>query len=66
MPRVGYGENQPINRLFNNLRNDNVMRVAMATVVTLLILNFVDEHFNDARYTRAATAMLSHIVRSLT
>jgi len=36
----------------------------MATVVALLILNFVDEHFNDARYTRAATAMLSQIAES--
>jgi hypothetical protein len=36
----------------------------MATVVALLILNFADEHFNDARYTRAATTMLSHIARS--
>ena len=38
----------------------------MATVVALLMLNFVDEHFNDARYTRAATAMLSHMARSFT
>jgi hypothetical protein len=36
----------------------------MATMVALLILNFVDEHFNDARYTRATTAMLSHIAKS--
>jgi hypothetical protein len=36
----------------------------MATLVALLILNFVDEHYNDARYTRAATAMLSQIARS--
>jgi hypothetical protein len=36
----------------------------MATLVTLLILNFVDEQFNDARYTRATTAMLFQIVRS--
>jgi hypothetical protein len=36
----------------------------MATLVALLILNFADEHFNDARYTRAATAMLSHIARA--
>jgi hypothetical protein len=36
----------------------------MAIVVALLILNFVDEQFNDARYTRAATAMLSHIAKS--
>ena len=40
------------------------MRIAMATLVALLILNFADEHFNDARYTRAVTAMLSHIARS--
>ena len=36
----------------------------MATVVALFILNFVDEHYNDARYTRAATAMLSQIAKS--
>jgi len=34
------------------------MRVAMATIVALLILRFTDEHLNDARYTRAAAAML--------
>ncbi len=37
----------------------------MAAVVALLILNFVDEHFNDARYTRAAMTMFSSIARSL-
>jgi hypothetical protein len=36
----------------------------MATLVALLMLNFLDEHFNDARYTRAAAAMLSHIAQS--
>jgi hypothetical protein len=36
----------------------------MATVVALLILNFVDEHFNDARYTRATASMFSTIARS--
>jgi hypothetical protein len=36
----------------------------MATVVALLILNFADEHFNSARYTRGAMAMLSHVARS--
>jgi hypothetical protein len=41
------------------------MRVGMAAIVALLILNFVDEHFNDARYGRAAMNMASHIVRSL-
>jgi hypothetical protein len=40
------------------------MRTAMATMIALLILNFADEHFNNARYTSAATIMLSHIVRS--
>jgi hypothetical protein len=38
----------------------------MATLVTLLILNFADEHFNSARYRRAAMVMLSHIARSFT
>jgi hypothetical protein len=41
------------------------MRVAIATLVALLILNFVDEQYNDARYTRAAATVLSHIARSL-
>ena len=36
----------------------------MATVVALLVLEFVDEHFNDARFTQAATVMFSQIVRS--
>jgi hypothetical protein len=36
----------------------------MATLVTLLILNFVDEHFNDAQYARATTAMIPQIARS--
>jgi hypothetical protein len=40
------------------------MRVAAATVIALLILNFADEHFNDARYTRAAMGMLAQIVHS--
>jgi hypothetical protein len=40
------------------------MRVAMAAVVALLTLTFVDEHFNDARYTRASKVMLSHIAKS--
>jgi hypothetical protein len=40
------------------------MRVGIATIVALLILNFVDEHFNDARYTRGAMSMASHIIRS--
>jgi hypothetical protein len=40
------------------------MRVIMAAVVALLALNFVDEQFNDARYTRAAMVIFSQIARS--
>jgi hypothetical protein len=40
------------------------MRTAIATLITLLILNLADEYFNNARYTSAAATMLSHIVRS--
>lgn len=36
----------------------------MATMVALLFLNFVDEHFNKARYTNAAAAMLSNMTKS--
>jgi hypothetical protein len=36
----------------------------MATMIAVVVIGLVDEHFNDARYTRAATAMLSQIVRS--
>ena len=36
----------------------------MTIVVALLLLNFVDEHFNNGRYTKAAGTMLTHISRS--
>jgi hypothetical protein len=36
----------------------------MATMIALFVIALVDQEFNNARYTRAATAMLSHIVRS--
>lgn len=39
------------------------MRVLTATIVALLMLNFVDEQFNSARYTRAVVGMASHIAR---
>jgi hypothetical protein len=42
------------------------MRVAMATLIALLILNFADEHFNSARYTQGAMVMFSHIARTFT
>ena len=38
--------------------------VAMATMVALLFLIFVDEQFNEARYGRAAMTMLSQITKS--
>ena len=41
------------------------MRVLIATMIALVVLYFVDEQYNDARYTRAATVMFSQIVRSL-
>jgi hypothetical protein len=40
------------------------MRVAMATIVALLVLNFVDEHFNNAHYTKAAKVVVYQIARS--
>jgi hypothetical protein len=36
----------------------------MAAMVALVVIALVDEHFYDARYGRAATAMLSQIFRS--
>jgi hypothetical protein len=36
----------------------------MATVVALLMLSFVDEHFNDARFVQAGATMFSEIARS--
>ncbi len=36
----------------------------MATAVALLILNFVDEHYNDGVYTRAVERMVLEIRHS--
>ena len=36
----------------------------MSALVALLILNFVDEHFNGARYMRAMTSILFQVARS--
>ena len=36
----------------------------MSAVVALLILNFVDEHFNDARYMRDMTSIFFQVARS--
>jgi hypothetical protein len=40
------------------------MRVAIASIVALLALHFVDEQYNSGRYFQAATGMLSQIARS--
>jgi len=40
------------------------MRLVMATIIALLVIHLVDEHFNDSRYTGAAATMLSQIMRS--
>jgi hypothetical protein len=50
--------------LLNSGQHDAPMRVIAATMVALLILNFVDEHFNGAQYSRGAMAVISHIARS--
>ena len=36
----------------------------MAAIVALLLLNFMDEHFNNARYTRAAVSMAARMIQS--
>jgi hypothetical protein len=58
------GNEESIKICLSSVFHALVMRVAMAMVVALLILNFADEHFNNARYTRAAAVIISQIVRS--
>ena len=41
-----------------------LMRVGMAAIVALLILNFVNELFNDGRSIQALFSVASTIVRS--
>ena len=36
----------------------------MSALVALLILTFVDEHFNDARYMRVMTSIFFQVARS--
>jgi len=40
------------------------MRVVGAIIVALLALHFVDEQYNDGRYSQAATMILSQIAKS--
>lgn len=36
----------------------------MAAIIALLVLNFVDEQFNDGRYSNATRNMLEKVTRS--
>jgi hypothetical protein len=40
------------------------MRVLAATIVALLVLHFVDEHFHGSYYSRSAKAVISQMARS--
>ncbi len=40
------------------------MRVILAVTVALLALNFVDEHFNDGRYSSVVASMFLSIRQS--
>jgi hypothetical protein len=51
-------------RRLNYGSQNAAMRVAMATMVALLFLIFVDEQLNDARYTLAAMTILAQITKS--
>ena len=53
-----------VNEELSDRNHASCMRVAMAAVVALLLLNFMDEHFNNARYTRAAVSMAERMIRS--
>ena len=53
-----------VNGELGDRTHHSLMRVAMAAIVALLFLNFVDEHFNNARYTRAAISMAERVIRS--
>jgi hypothetical protein len=53
-----------INRNLNRSVHNTDMRVAGTIIVALLALQFVDEQYNEGRYSRAATMMLSHITKS--
>jgi hypothetical protein len=53
-----------VNKPLNYVRNNTVMRFAMAVIFAVLIFNFADEHFNSARYTLATMNMISNITRS--
>jgi hypothetical protein len=37
----------------------------MATAIALLVLNFVDKHYNDGIYTRAVASMVVQIRHSI-
>jgi hypothetical protein len=53
-----------LNEELSGCNHPHFMRVAMAAIVALLFLNFMDEQFNEARYSRAAVSMAEKMIRS--
>jgi hypothetical protein len=62
--RAGRRHPAAVKKLLSSREHHSAMRVAMATMVALLVLNFVDEHFNNAHYTKAAKVVVYQIARS--
>jgi hypothetical protein len=58
--RLGHRVNEELSRPIHLF----VMRVAIAAIVALLFLNFVDEQFNTGRYTKAAVSMAGKVFHS--
>lgn len=56
--------NSRFNPRLNRYYNAAAMRVILAVAVALLVLNFVDEHFNDGRYSGAVASMFLSIRQS--
>jgi len=54
-----------LNKALNYLRHFIAMRFLVAMAFALLILNFVDEHYNDGIYTRAVESMVLEIRHSI-
>lgn len=67
---VGYGRHFSVpapahlNKPLNSLQHPVVMRLLIATALALLVLNFVDEHYNDGTFSRAAARMIVQIRHS--
>lgn len=57
-------QDAPLNEELIGSKHPPFMRDAMAAIVALLFLNFMDEQVNDARYTRAAISIAEKVFRS--